>query len=112
MCKPYYVYILRCADGSLYTGITTDVKRRFAEHQTGGVAGAKYTKNHTPQEIVAVWTAENRSIASKYEWRIKHLTKQQKEALCEVPERISEFVTVEEAGRAKAVPAEEFRSKN
>ena len=82
MSKPYYVYMLRCTDGSLYTGITTDVKRRFAEHQAGGAAGAKYMRNHTPQEIVAVWEVENRSEASKLEWRIKHLTKQQKEALC------------------------------
>lgn len=103
MNKPYYVYMLRCVDGSLYTGITTDVKRRFAEHLEGGVAGAKYTKHHPPKEIAAVWQAENRSIASKLEWRIKHLTKQQKETLCEVPEQLSEFISMEEIGRTEAV---------
>lgn len=88
----YYVYMLRCADDSLYTGITTDVKRRFAEHVSGGKLGAKYTKHHPPKEIAAVWQAENRSSASKLEWQIKHLTKAQKEALCKEPERLKEFV--------------------
>ena len=112
MSKPYYVYLLRCTDGSLYTGITTDVKRRFAEHQAGGAAGAKYTKTHTPQEIAAVWQAENRSVASKLEWRMKHLTKQQKEALCEGPERIAEYVSMEESVQVKAMTIDVFCSKN
>ena len=64
MSKPYYVYVLRCVDDSLYTGITTDVKRRFAEHLSDGLKGAKYTKTHTPKEIAAVWQVENRSVAS------------------------------------------------
>lgn len=96
MNKPYYVYLLRCTDGSLYAGITTDVERRFAEHLSGSAKGAKYTKIHTPKEIAAVWQAENRSVASKLEWRLKHLTKQQKEALCEAPERLLELVRIEE----------------
>ena len=87
----YYIYILRCTDGSLDTGITTDVKRRSAEHLAGGTKGAKYTKNHTPKEIAAVWRVENRSVASKLEWKLKHLTKQQKEVLCKAPEQLSEF---------------------
>lgn len=106
MIKPYFVYMLRCTDGSLYTGITTDVKRRFAEHLAGGAVGAKYTKNHTPKEIAAVWKAENRSVASKLEWRIKHLTKAQKEMLCEAPERLSEFVASGEVGRIGIVTQE------
>lgn len=92
----YFVYMLRCIDGSLYAGITTDVERRFAEHLSGGKKGAKYTKNHTPQEIAAAWCVENRSVASKLEWRLKHLTKAQKEVLCQEPERLSEFVSSEE----------------
>lgn len=96
MSKPYYVYVLRCVDDSLYTGITTDVKRRFAEHLSDGLKGAKYTKAHTPKEIAAVWQVENRSVASKLEWRLKHLTKAQKEFLCKEPERLSEFVRTEE----------------
>ena len=95
MSKPYYVYLLRCVDGSLYTGITTDVERRFAEHTSGGKPGAKYTRHHPPKEIAAVWRAENRSVASKLEWRLKHLTKAQKEILCKEPERLSEYVRTE-----------------
>ena len=96
MNKPYFVYLLRCTDSSLYAGITTDVERRFAEHASGGKAGAKYTKNHPPKEMAAVWRAENRSVASKLEWRLKHLTKAQKEALCKEPERLEEFVALKE----------------
>ncbi|MBQ9767167.1 MAG: GIY-YIG nuclease family protein [Lachnospiraceae bacterium] len=103
MADGYFVYLLRCVDGSLYTGITTDVKRRFAEHVKGGKKGAKYTKNHAPEKVAVAWRVENRSVASKFEWQIKHLTKQQKEALCEAPERLTEFVTVEEAGRVEVV---------
>lgn len=107
MDKPYYVYLIRCVDGSLYTGITTDVERRFAEHLAGNAKGAKYTKNHPPKEIAAVWRAENRSVASKLEWRLKHLTKAQKEILCKEPERLSEFVRWEEPGAEKAISVNE-----
>ena len=96
MSKPYYVYLLRCTDDSLYAGITTDVERRYAEHLSGGTKGAKYTRTHPPKEIAAVWQAENRSAASKLERKLKHLTKAQKEILCKEPERIKEFVRVEE----------------
>lgn len=99
----YYVYLLRCVDNSLYTGITTDVERRLSEHLTGGKKGAKYTRNHTPKEIAAVWQVENRSAASKLEWRLKRLAKAQKEILCKEPERLFEFVTVEEAGYASII---------
>ena len=112
MSKPYYVYLLRCADESLYAGITTDVERRFAEHLSGDIKGAKYTKAHTPKELAAVWKAENRSVASKLEWRLKHLTKVQKEILCEEPERLPAFVRAEEAGGAKVLTAEDIRSGN
>ncbi len=108
MSKPYYVYLLRCTDGSLYAGITTDVERRFAEHVSGGTKGAKYTKTHTPKEIAVVWQAENRSEASKLEWRLKHLTKVQKETLCKAPERIEEFVRIEETGLVKRVSVDEI----
>ena len=109
MDKPYYVYLLRCTDGSLYAGITTDVKRRFAEHLSGSIRGAKYTKTHTPKEIAAVWQVENRSAASKLEWRIKHLTKMQKELLCKEPERIGEFVRTEGAEQTEVLGKEAYK---
>ncbi len=80
MDKPYFIYILRCADDTLYTGITTDVERRFAEH-SGKPVGAKYTASHTPVRIEAVWQAENRSSASKAEYYVKKLPRAKKEAL-------------------------------
>jgi len=106
MSKPYYVYLLRCIDGSLYAGITTDVKRRFAEHLSGSAKGARYTKTHPPKEIAAVWQAENRSVASKLEWKLKHLTKSQKALLCKEPERMEELVCTEETGSLRNVPVD------
>lgn len=77
----YYTYILRCEDGSLYTGITTDVKRRFNEHCTDETKGAKYTARHKPVKIEAVWSSGTRALASKLEYRIKQLTKKEKEEI-------------------------------
>jgi len=74
--KNWYVYILQCADGTLYTGITTDVNRRLNEHNSG--KGAKYTRTRLPVMIVAVSEAGSRSEASKEEYRIKQLTREQK----------------------------------
>ncbi len=77
----YYIYILRCENNYLYTGITTDVERRFNEHKDGKIKGAKYTKSHKPLGVEAVWEAESKSDASKLEYRIKQLSKQEKEDL-------------------------------
>lgn len=74
--KTWYVYILKCADDTLYTGITTDVNRRLNEHNKG--TGAKYTKTRLPVVLVAVSEASNRSDASKEEYRIKQLTRKEK----------------------------------
>jgi putative endonuclease len=79
--KPYYTYVLRCTDNSLYAGITTDVKRRMEEHFSQGEKCAKYTKHHTPKKLEAVWESDNRSTASKLEANIKLLTKPMKEKL-------------------------------
>lgn len=82
--KSYYIYILRCTDNSLYTGITTDVKRRFEEHISGRYQGAKYTRSRKPVSIEALWQCCTRSDASKLECALKKLTKAQKEKLiCE-----------------------------
>lgn len=79
----YYVYILKCDGNVLYTGIATDYKRRFAEHAkvNNSKKGAKFTKSHKPEEIVAVWKTKTRSDASKLEIRIKQLDKKNKELL-------------------------------
>ena len=77
----YYVYILRCENDTLYTGITTDVRRRFNEHREDKVKGAKYTKAHKPKEIAAAWEVGTKSDASKLEYRIKKLGRAEKEEL-------------------------------
>ena len=77
------VYMLRCADGSLYTGITTDVARRVAEHNGGGGLGARYTRSRRPVELVYVEAAAGRAAATRREAAIKRLDRVRKLALCE-----------------------------
>jgi putative endonuclease len=75
----WFVYILKCTDGSLYTGITTDVERRLAEHQAG--TASKYTAAYGADKIVYTEKATDRSGASKREAEIKQLTRKQKQSL-------------------------------
>jgi len=75
----HYVYVLDCADGSLYTGYTTDVARRVAEHDAGD--GAKYTRGRTPVELVHVEAFDSKSTAMSREYAIKQLTRREKESL-------------------------------
>ncbi len=75
----FFVYILRCEDNSLYTGITTDVERRFQEHAQKGGKGAKYTRTRDVKCVEAVWRCADRPLASKLEYRIKKLDKKKKE---------------------------------
>ena len=77
----YYTYILRCEDNSLYTGITTDINRRLEEHKSQNEKSAKYTRTHKVIKLEIAWVSENRVLASKLEYHIKKLTKQQKERL-------------------------------
>ena len=75
----YYIYMLRCEDNSLYTGITTDLERRMTEHFSKDAKCAKYTYRHTAKRLERVFITETRKDASKLEFHIKHLTKSQKE---------------------------------
>ena len=77
----YYTYMLRCKDNSIYTGITTNIERRFEEHSSKKEKCAKYTRNHDAKKIESVWESENRVLASKLEFYIKALSKKQKEEL-------------------------------
>ncbi len=72
----YFVYILECADGSLYTGVTTDVARRFAEHAAG--TGARYTRAHGAERIVYTEACADRGAAQKREAAIKRLSRGEK----------------------------------
>lgn len=73
----YFVYILECSDGSLYTGITKDVAKRLDEHNTSD-KGAKYTKARRPVKLLYEEYSENRSSASKREYSIKKLSRLKK----------------------------------
>lgn len=89
----YYTYLLRCADHSIYTGITTDLARRMQEHFSASEKCAKYTLRHKPEKLEMAWESETRVLASKLEFYIKkNLTKKQKEALIQAPEKLKEFL--------------------
>ena len=82
----YYVYILRCRDGSLYTGLTNDLPRRWALHVSG--RGAKYTRAHPPEAVAALWRCADKRAAARLEYAIKaKLTHEEKLALIAEPER-------------------------
>lgn len=80
------LYIIRCGDSSLYTGITTDVERRFKEHLEQGPKCAKYLRGRGPLELVYSQQVGNRADALRKELQIKALSKSDKEAICGIQE--------------------------
>ena len=78
--KIWYLYVVRCSDDSLYTGITTDLARRLNEHNTSK-RGAKYTKTRRPINLVYYELYESRSNAQKAEYKFKKLAREQKEKI-------------------------------
>ena len=81
MANTWKLYILRCGDGTLYTGITTDVEKRLEAHRSG--KGAKYTRGRGPLELVYSEECGDHSSALKRELEIKRLTREEKEKLIE-----------------------------
>ncbi len=77
----WYVYIIRCCDNALYTGITTDVSRRFNEHNAQSSKAAKYLRGKLPLKLVFQLQVENKSVALKIEHKIKALSKKDKELI-------------------------------
>lgn len=75
----WWVYLVRCADDTLYTGITTDPERRERQHNAG--TGAKYTRSRRPVQLVYRESCPDKSSALKREWAIKQLSRQQKLSL-------------------------------
>lgn len=73
---PWFLYMIECDDGSIYTGIAIDVESRFQAHACG--KGAKYTRSHKPRELLLAVRYPNRSIASKAEYEFKRLSAKQK----------------------------------
>jgi putative endonuclease len=96
----YSVYILRCADDSLYTGIALDVRRRLEEHRSG-TRGAKYLRGRLPVELVFEYAAGGRGDALRLEHRVKRMSKDEKELLIAgglgLP---ADAVTVQASGRS------------
>ena len=81
MEQNWKLYILRCGDGTLYTGITTDVARRLEEHRSG--KGAKYTRGRGPLELMYQEECGDKSAASRREWEVKALSREEKLKLIE-----------------------------
>ena len=76
----WFLYVLKCGDGTLYTGVTTNMQRRLKEHNTSS-RGAKYTKTRRPVAIVYCVSYKDRSAAQKAEYKFKQLTRKQKEKI-------------------------------
>ena len=83
-----YIYMVRCQDRSLYTGIARDVGKRMREHYYRKKSGAKYTKSRQVTALEMVWQTETWSEAARLEYQIKQLRKPQKEALIRRPEQV------------------------
>ena len=88
----WHLYLVRCHDGSLYTGITTDVARRFAEHQGNGDTGAKYLRGRGPLVLVFQKKLGGRSLALGVESKVKKLSKAKKEELIRDNTHIDEII--------------------
>lgn len=82
MLKQWCVYIVRCNDGSLYTGMTNDIERRILEHNALG-GGAKYTRSRQPVELVYMEKVASRSVAAKREYLIKKMPLVEKRRLAD-----------------------------
>ncbi len=88
----WHLYLVRCHDGNLYTGITTNVARRFAEHQENKGAGAKYLLGRGPLLLVFQEKLGSRSLALRVESKVKKLSKARKEELIRANTRIDEII--------------------
>lgn len=78
--RPWFVYLIECADGSIYTGIAVDVAARYAKHASG--KGARYTRSRPPVRLLGTFAYADRSSASKAEHAIRKLDPRAKRALC------------------------------
>ena len=88
----YFVYIIYCEDGSLYTGVAADWKKRLHEHWTRSPRAARYTKSHPMEALAALWELPDKSSALRLEYRIKQLAAEEKRRLISRPEACSEIV--------------------
>ena len=105
--KESFVYMVRCEDGSLYTGITKDVGQRMRDHYFKTETGAKYTKSRRIQRIMMVWEAETYRSAARLEYAIKQLPRAKKLQLIEEPKEQQKRLFPKLAGE-RYVPRREF----
>ena len=88
----YYIYMVRCADDSIYTGIAADLSRRLRQHVEKAPAAAKYTRSRCVTALECAWTAEDRSAASRLESGIKRLTREKKLQLIADPAALAQLL--------------------
>ena len=90
----WYLYLIRCRDSTLYTGISTNVDRRFAEHQGAGNAGSRYLKGRGPLSLVLQEKLGSKNLALKVERRVKRMSKARKENLIKVSGYAAQIVNL------------------
>jgi putative endonuclease len=88
----WHIYLIRCGDGSLYTGISTDVERRFVQHQTPGRGGSKYLRGRGPLVLAFQTKIGSYSLALKVERKVKNLPKDEKEEIILNNEYLDEII--------------------
>lgn len=93
--ESWSVYIVHCADGSLYTGIATDVARRVEEHNASNLLAARYTRARRPVVLVYQEAVASRSAAGKREYELKQMSREEKEALAAGRKDVTRRVTEE-----------------
>jgi putative endonuclease len=92
MTANWSVYLIRCKDRTLYTGISTDVARRLAQHEEGKATGAKYLRGRGPLTLVFQKQVGDKNLAMIVENKIKRLSRIQKEKLIQIPEIVDEII--------------------
>ena len=94
-----YVYILKCTDGTYYTGSAVDVEKRVRAHVLKSKSVAKYTRSRTVESVAAIWHLPDLSSAGKLEYQIKkHLTHSEKVKLVNEPDLLATFINLESRG--------------
>lgn len=87
----YYIYMIRCRDDSLYSGIAPDMEKRMKVHFEGGKSSSKYVRAKGASKLEIFWECEDKSEASKLEYRLKRLTKEKKESLVSEEKSLEEI---------------------
>jgi len=100
---PYFVYIISCRDGSLYTGTAADWQKRLREHKDRSPKAARYTKSHPMEALRGLWEVADKSTALRLEYRIKRLTAEEKRRLISRPDSCNEIIE-----GARPVPADDW----